>query len=67
RDACPVSAIKGVGTESYYSDREEALYLSRCADKLAGEFAAIPDVGVPVCGICIKVCPFGRRKGFRQD
>jgi epoxyqueuosine reductase QueG len=61
RDACPVGAIKGVGTKTYYKDREEAIYLSRCAGKLAGEFAAIPDVGVPVCGICIKVCPFGRR------
>ncbi|RPJ13558.1 MAG: epoxyqueuosine reductase, partial [Desulfobacteraceae bacterium] len=61
RDACPVGAIKGVGTKTYYRDREEAIYLSRCAGKLAGEFAAIPDVGVPVCGICIKVCPFGRR------
>jgi epoxyqueuosine reductase QueG len=65
RDACPVGAIKGVGTRTHYRDREEALYLSRCADKLAGEFAAIPDVGVPVCGICIKVCPFGRRSWIR--
>jgi len=63
RDACPVGAIKGVGTKTYYSDRGEALYLERCAGKLAGEFAAIPDVGVPVCGICIKVCPFGRKTG----
>ncbi|MFO7666877.1 MAG: 4Fe-4S double cluster binding domain-containing protein [Desulfobacterales bacterium] len=61
RDACPVGAIKGVGTETYYHEREEALYLERCAGKLTGEFAAIPDIGVPVCGICIKVCPFGRR------
>jgi len=61
RDACPAGAIKGVGTETHYRDREEALYLSRCVEKLAGEFAAIPGVGVPVCGICIKVCPFGRR------
>jgi epoxyqueuosine reductase len=60
RDACPVGAIKGIGTETYYRDREEALHLSRCAGRLAGEFASIPDVGVPICGICIKVCPFGR-------
>lgn len=64
RDACPVGAIKGVSTETHYRDREEALYFERCAGKLTGEFAAIPDVGVPVCGICIKVCPFGRRKGI---
>jgi epoxyqueuosine reductase QueG len=65
RDACPVGAIKGVGTKTYYRDREEALYFDRCAGKLAGEFAAIPDIGAPICGICIKVCPFGRRSGIR--
>lgn len=66
RDACPVKAIKGVRTETHYGNREDALYLSRCAEKLAGEFAAIPDIGVPVCGICIKVCPFGRRFGDKR-
>jgi epoxyqueuosine reductase QueG len=62
RDACPVGAIKGVNTETYYKSREEALYFERCAGKLAGEFAAIPDIGAPICGICIRVCPFGRKK-----
>jgi epoxyqueuosine reductase QueG len=62
RDACPVGAIKGVSTEDHYKDRDEALYFSRCADKLSEEFAKLPDIGVPVCGICIKVCPFGRKR-----
>jgi epoxyqueuosine reductase QueG len=59
-DACPARAIKGVGTKENYKSREEALYFSRCVEKLTGEFAKLPDVGSPVCGICIKVCPFGR-------
>ena len=61
RDACPANAIKGVRTDGHYKDRNEALYFSRCVEKLAGEFAKLPEIGSPICGICIKVCPFGRR------
>ncbi len=61
RDACPARAIKGVNTEAHYDSRDEALYFSRCRDKVVGEFAEIPEVEVPICGICIKVCPFGRK------
>jgi epoxyqueuosine reductase QueG len=62
QDACPAQAIKGVGTEANYENRDEALYFERCRDKVVEEFAKIPEVGVPICGICIKVCPFGRKK-----
>lgn len=61
RDACPVSAVKGVGTDGHYKNRNEALYFSRCAEKLTQEFANLPGVGASICGICIKVCPFGRK------
>ena len=60
RGACPVGAIKGVSTKEYYKDRDEALYLSRCVEKLVGEFSKLPNIDAPICGICIKVCPFGR-------
>ena len=60
-DACPARAIKGVNTETRYKSREEALYFSRCRDKVVGEFAKIPEIEVAICGICIKVCPFGRK------
>jgi epoxyqueuosine reductase QueG len=66
RDACPVGAIKGVGTKQHYKNRSEAIHLGRCADKLAGEFSELPNVGAPICGICIKVCPFGREKDLRN-
>lgn len=59
-DACPAGAIKGVGTEAHYKTRDEALYFSRCAEKLVGEFSVLPSIGAAICGICIKVCPFGR-------
>jgi epoxyqueuosine reductase len=60
-DACPVDAIYNVNTDSHYNNREEALDLQRCAEKVTVEFANLPNIGAPMCGICIKVCPFGRR------
>ncbi|MFC1883956.1 epoxyqueuosine reductase [Thermodesulfobacteriota bacterium] len=62
RDACPAKAIRGVRTETHYRTRDEALNFSRCVEKVSGEFAKIPGIETPICGICIKVCPFGRRR-----
>lgn len=61
RDACPAGAIKGVSTKDHYKDRDEALYFHKCVEKLADEFAKLPDVRELICGVCIKVCPFGRK------
>jgi epoxyqueuosine reductase len=66
RDACPVGAIKGVGTKTHYRSRNRALQFSRCVEKLSGEFAQLDQVGAPICGICIKVCPFGRKDKRRR-
>jgi epoxyqueuosine reductase QueG len=66
RDACPVKAIKGKTTQGHYENRNEALFFSRCAEKLTKEFAQRPDIGAPICGICIKVCPFGRKPGGQK-
>ncbi|UCH22526.1 MAG: epoxyqueuosine reductase [Deltaproteobacteria bacterium] len=61
RDACPAEAIKGISTKDHYKNRNDALYFSQCVDKLKGEFAKIPNIGAAICGICIKVCPFGKK------
>ena len=61
REACPVGAIKGVSTSDHYEDREEALYFDRCMEKLTQEFSSMPGIGASICGLCIKVCPFGRK------
>ena len=61
QDACPAQAIRGVNTKTHYKSRNEALYFSKCVGKTVGEFAKIPEVGAPICGICIKVCPFGKK------
>jgi len=67
RDACPVGAIKGVNTANHYKTRHEALYFDKCAAKLSNEFARLPEISAPICGICIKVCPFGRKLGKRSE
>ncbi|MFH2046030.1 MAG: 4Fe-4S double cluster binding domain-containing protein [Pseudomonadota bacterium] len=67
RNSCPVQAIRGVNTADHYKDREEALHFSRCVEKLMEEYAKLPDIGAPICGICIKVCPFGRKTGKLHD
>lgn len=59
RDACPAQAIKGVGTKDHYESRDEALDVQRCVAKL-DEFSRLNNVEEGICGICIKVCPFGR-------
>jgi epoxyqueuosine reductase QueG len=35
-------------------------------EKLVGEFSKLPHVGAPICGICIKACPFGQ-KGSKKE
>jgi epoxyqueuosine reductase len=57
-DACPVGAIKGINTQTHYQRRNEALFFERCKNKLTLEFAKLPNIEAPVCGICIRVCPY---------
>lgn len=57
---CPAKAIKNVGTKSYYQSREEAVDLKKCYNKLL-EFKATKGIEATVCGVCVKVCPYGRK------
>jgi len=41
-------------------DRPIPLYFSRCVQKLTNEFSRLPNIDAAICGVCIKVCPFGR-------
>lgn len=66
RDACPAGAIRGVSTGDRYHKRSEAPYLSKCADKLT-EFMEIPGITGRLCGLCIRVCPFGRKAHKVKD
>lgn len=63
REACPAGAIKGVATETHYRDRDEALDFALCARKCLEDFARRPGMTKPVCGVCIRVCPHGGKRG----
>ncbi len=58
---CPAQAIKNVKTENYYGERDDAVDLQKCYEKLL-EFKSREGIGATVCGVCIKVCPYGRKK-----
>lgn len=58
--ACPASAIKNVNTESHYTSRGEAIYLEKCHAKVR-EFKAMQGIDARICGVCVKICPFGRK------
>ena len=59
--ACPVSAIKNVSTHSHYASRDVAVDLKKCYRKLL-EFKVMPGIGSIICGVCIKACPYGKKK-----
>lgn len=60
QEACPASAIKGASWEDHPQTREEALHFSRCLEKVNEDFAKRPEIGKPICGVCISVCPWGK-------
>lgn len=56
--ACPVHAIKNVNTPDFYQNPNDGVNLSECLAKLR-TFQQLPDINATICGICIRVCPFG--------
>lgn len=60
QEACPVGAIKETSWEDHPQTREDALYFSRCVEKVSEDFAKRPEIGAAICGVCIKACPWGK-------
>lgn len=56
--ACPAQAIRNVSTQDRYETRNRALHFSWCAEQTL-RFKDLPGIGARICGVCIKVCPFG--------
>jgi len=67
RDACPAGAIRGVNTQSHYASRDEALEFQKCVTQVRDVFGALPHVAGLICGVCISVCPWGRRGAKRTQ
>ena len=59
KDHCPAGAIIGASTDSHYATRSEALDLAKCVYQVRDVFGELPHVTSYICGICIKVCPWG--------
>lgn len=66
-DACPAEAIKNTPTEGHYSDRDEALHFDRCARMCLEVFAKRAHIEKPICGVCVRVCPWGSRTPSRDE
>jgi len=61
KDHCPAGAILGTSTASHYSNRSEAIDLKKCVYQVRDVFGDIPHTAPLICGICIKVCPWGKK------
>jgi len=59
--AWPAGAIRNVRTESQYETREQAVALEKC-HSLVKKFAARSGIGARICGVCVRACPWGKRK-----
>jgi epoxyqueuosine reductase len=56
-EACPVKAIRGKDW-SLTVEREDLLDVDQCAKRVDQEKVAL---GAPVCGVCVRICPKGKR------
>lgn len=65
-DACPAQAIRNVNTSHHYEDREEALRFDQCVARVTENQSSLPFIEAPICGVCIRACPFGQRKRSRR-
>ncbi len=59
RDACPANAIHGASWDDRPNTREEAVDLERCVNRLS-HIAEKQGREALICGVCIKVCPWGK-------
>ena len=60
-DACPAGAIKNVNTDDHYASRDEALDFDKCAKMCMEVFTKLPHIDKPICGVCVRVCPWGTK------
>lgn len=65
-DACPAKAIKNVNTATHYRDRNEALHFERCVARVTDNPSRLPFIESPICGVCIRACPWGDNKKTRK-
>lgn len=62
---CPVNAIKGIYFEDYPKKVEDVFDVYKCAPRLAF-FQRQERYGSEVCGLCMKVCPWGSEVKYEE-
>ncbi len=62
KEHCPAGAIIGANTNSHYSTRSEAIHLEKCVYQVRDIFSKLPHITSGICGVCIKVCPWGIKR-----
>lgn len=73
-------AIKGVGTTDHYRNLGEALFFEECVAQLKKHSIMLetyslrdskqnpePTYHKLICGLCIKVCPFGKKQKVKSQ
>lgn len=67
KEHCPAGAIIGVNTDSHYSTRSEAIDLEKCVYQVRDVFSNLPHITPLICGVCIKVCPWGTQTNKESE
>ncbi len=67
KEHCPAGAIIGVNTDSHYSTRSEAIDLEKCVYQIRDVFSNLPHITPLICGVCIKVCPWGTQTNKESE
>lgn len=58
-EACPAGAIRNVNTDWHYASRDQALHFERCVRHVREVCGPMEHIGAPICGVCIRACPWG--------
>jgi epoxyqueuosine reductase QueG len=58
-DSCPVKALQPSDFTDYPVKRSNVLNVKKCAARL-DRFSQLTNIGVSICGVCVKACPIGR-------
>jgi epoxyqueuosine reductase QueG len=63
--SCPAHAIKDVAPKEMSHTREDAVDMQKCYDLLK-KYREMPGIVYTICGVCVKVCPYGLKNKKSQ-
>jgi epoxyqueuosine reductase QueG len=57
RDTCPADAINGITCQRGITTRDQLFNAQKCFNKIV-EYMTLLDTDSPICGICMRTCPW---------